>query len=68
MFRPLLVSALLASAVPACGPAYYVEVDDDPVVAPGPPPEDVAEEPGPPPGPGSTWTPGYWYWTGESYV
>lgn len=66
----VLGSSVLALAVgaPACGPAYYVDVDNDPVLADQAPPDDLDETPPPAPWDGAVWTRGYWYWTGDRYV
>lgn len=56
-----------AGALVACGPGfYYVEYDEVETEAAPPPPrvEPVANAPGP----DYVWLPGYWYWTGQSYV
>lgn len=62
------ILALFALAFAACTPAYYVEVEHDPVVTTAEPPEDANETPSAQPAPDVVWTPGYWYWTGLHYV
>jgi hypothetical protein len=64
----LLLALLLSAALGACAPAYYVEVEHEPVIAPMPPPADLGETPPPMPWPDAVWTRGYWYWTGENYA
>jgi len=68
MSPPLANVTLAPLVLGACAPAYYVAVDNDPVVAPEPPPEDLDEVPGPRPAAGMAWVPGYWFWTGDGYI
>lgn len=66
--RNIVMLAALALAFAACAPAYYVEVENDPVVSNAEPPDDLDETPPPAPSAQAVWARGYWYWTGVRYV
>lgn len=60
----LALPLILTAALPGCVAAFDVE----PTVIDDLPPEPLVEEVPEAPGVAYVWVPGYWYWSGSSYV